>query len=382
MADPGRLDAGKRMLRSAGLGVASAVKVAGNWAGHLLPSTPSAPTPTPTPTAAVAVAAPAAADRSDAEETHPGEGQRGLRAPGLERPMDSDGGLVQWRGPAAADGSSGAARRAAWRFRVGDTVVVQETGVLAPPPCAAEATEAPQRVRRGDQATVVALPDSSGAVEIRCVGGGGDGALGLVDAAVVSHPIATLRVSASLPTGLDVHCTPFSGGVRRRLLGGDTVALLRVEHVRRGGDVTPWFQTVDGGWVQAHPDLLPVYVPGLPVKVLVPVSFDNGRKVRSGCFGTVTRVPGEAAGSVAEVSADGVTWDAWADQVEPVLPQCLLTPSDCLGLPRLSPTAFGRGADDDGASTSDSSARAEPDATVYSDGEDEGDTEDEGGFDD
>eukprot|EP00754_Rhynchopus_humris_P001613 Rhum_TRINITY_DN1092_c0_g1::Rhum_TRINITY_DN1092_c0_g1_i1::g.3264::m.3264 len=374
MADPGRLDAGKRMLRSAGLGVASAVKVAGNWAGHLLPSTPS-PSPNPAPAAAAA-----SADQTDAAESHPGQGQRGLRAPGIERPMDGDGSLVQWRGLPAADRSGAGARRAAWRFRFGDTVVVQEAGVLAPLAGSETTAAAPQRVRRGDQATVVALPDASGAVEIRCVGG--DGASGLVDAAAVSHPIVTLRVAASLPTGLDVHCTPFSDGVRRRLLGGDTVALLRVEEVRRGNEATSWFQTVDGGWVQAHPDLLPVYVPGLPVKVLIPVSFDNGRKVRCGCFGTVTRVPGEAAGSVAEVSADGVTWDAWADQVEPVLPQCLLTPSDCLGLPRLSPAAFERGMDDDGASTSDSSARAEPDATVYSDGEDEADTEDEGVFDD
>eukprot|EP01063_Lacrimia_lanifica_P040765 TRINITY_DN9379_c0_g1_i1.p1 TRINITY_DN9379_c0_g1~~TRINITY_DN9379_c0_g1_i1.p1 ORF type:complete len:336 (+),score=39.97 TRINITY_DN9379_c0_g1_i1:60-1067(+) len=203
---------------------------------------------------------------------------------------------------------------------------------------------------------VVTGPVDGGLVPIRW-----SDSYGMLPMSSLTHPILTLRVDRSHAHGCDVRCSPdTTAPVLRRLLDGDAVDVLRVQVADDGA----WLQTADGGWLRVNPALVPALCVGVMVKICVTISFDNDRSVASGCLGRVTKVPGEEPGSVAEVEADGVIWDAKAHHIAALLPQSALTLDVLLRHEAAHPLHV----------TPDPevfSETADVDATVYSDDDDD-----------
>ena len=190
----------------------------------------------------------------------------------------------------------------AWKFVVGDTVIVSEGAMLSEGTC-----------------VTVTAPPEGGVVSVRS---GVD--VVELDTSLLLHPVTTFRV---LGVGCDVHSAASRvSPVFRRVLGGDCVGVLRAVE-----GAVYWLQTLDGGYIEACSKLTPIYLPGLCIKVLETTVFDNGRKVSAGCLGVVTKTPGDVANTVAEVLVDGVVWDASSSQVSPLIPQSQCTLIECCG---------------------------------------------------
>eukprot|EP01061_Rhynchopus_euleeides_P012278 TRINITY_DN21923_c0_g1_i1.p1 TRINITY_DN21923_c0_g1~~TRINITY_DN21923_c0_g1_i1.p1 ORF type:complete len:421 (+),score=58.20 TRINITY_DN21923_c0_g1_i1:62-1324(+) len=287
-----------KQLKTAGNDLVESMKVAGSWAGHHMSAFASYVT---SGGSAQSTAAPGA---TGCDTINKGKALKGSGA--SAGPM----GMHATHPPSAKGNTE-------WRFEAGDTVIAQEGCTLLGP-----SGEVEMPIPTGSCVTVTAPPEG-GLVAVRFGETSGHTAV-----RAVSHPVTTLRVNPDAAVGCDVVCKPSPSPTLRRLLGGDLVCVIRAKESPDNG--VWWYQTMDGGWVAASPLFQPLYAAGLCIKVTQKVEFDNGRRVSAGCFGIITKVPGDAPGSVAEVVVDGVTWDATRQQVEPLLPQSQVTPSECL----------------------------------------------------